>query len=321
MYNLSNIGRQWICRKLGMLYDSNSIFVKDEKAFNDRMDLLNPVYNIDKLVELYKNELNNFSLEIEYNDYLKESLIKLATDIKNKINIANSIIELLSRIKDKTCLNYFKKEKTFENALDSKAYLRIYFDYPMYEGFRYLCNGFSNVKSNAYDYIYSITNSKFLAYDSDISIVDNIDEYVSDAMLFISASLFSLLSPKLLNSKELKYIGKSEIIYISSYNKSVTQLNNIVELIRTNEILSFENANIELYNINQLATNNTINEKVSLIHESTSIRHKIIDCDEVTFLAYLRKQKGEHRSKYDNYFNYKGNLAKLQSNIKIDWIK
>lgn len=321
MNTLSKIGRTWICRKLKMNYSNESIFVKNRDAFVDRMTLLDTKYNITGMIKAYKEELDNFESEEEYDKFITNAFKCIKVDINKKIGEAN----LLNNIICKTC-NYHnildaKVGKEFNTIVNTDNYIRVYFEHPFYESFKYLLDGLHIIPNDVDQYIKDVTNSKFLAKESDINIfIDTYSEtynILRHNMLLLSYSLFSLISPAFINEKEVKLINETGVTYVTSANKPVKQLDTIVEAIKSNTAINLTNIAIEIFRLRHIIKESNIAIKENIAYTDNKEIMNATPYEEIQLLRYLR---GEQESKYDKYFEINGQVVKLQTKSNIYFI-
>lgn len=311
MKTLTDIGRKNICKRFGIV-DKDSIFIKDKDAFVDRMSLYNRIYNVQMLIDVYKDEMQEFETEEAYNEFLNNCTNKLVDTITELTYVAN----------DGECpycsgCMIEDEEKDFGEG----CFLRIYFRSPMFEGFRYMCSETVDIEDNIYDFIYNNTESRFLALARDLDLNDIKDTYVRDVIkrwcFELSSYMLNLISPMHLNAREIVHVGHSEVYFMASENKSASSLENIINTL-TKEENNIELVNIELYKSYALAEGNPIKRKVPIAGgDDESIG--LMNYDELTLINYLRKSSNEIPTKYDRYFNYKGAEACLGKDIKVRW--
>lgn len=321
MYSLSKLGRQEICKRIGITNDK-SIFVENKDAFIDRMELLNIMFNIQPCIDIYKEEMEEFKSEKDYIDFLNNGRKKLISNIEEMCIKEVKMLEAFLK-KNNTIKETVNREIEFTTQVNTNYKLRVYFDNPVYESIKYLMIGLIELPKNCKDYIYNITNSKYLAYMNDIDIHDiqneTVKNIINQASLELGLSIFSLISPEYVNTKEVTHIGKAEVSYVCSMNKSVTSINNIHSALINEKRLDLQNINIELYTLDNLANNNEIACKNIIAGGNNKGSYNIINYDTLSLIAYLRKLYGEPMTEYDRYFEYKGNEAKLTNNIEINW--
>lgn len=150
--DVSDFAKQLIINRLG---------IKDD--ITDDMTL-----DIDKYTKIYFEELEYFDSKEEYDDFLKEKVNAVNNDVVHKIAAACIIINTSgmklteSKPIDKHCI------------IEGKAYLRIFLTDALYDGLKYLTEALYPLPESAYDYIISITESKFLSSGAKIT------EFITD---------------------------------------------------------------------------------------------------------------------------------------------
>lgn len=320
MNSLSKTGRKWICKKLKMIDNDSSQFIKDKKAFCDRMSLLRVMYNIDKLVDTYNKELKTFDSEEEYNDFLEErvKLIKKKTEDAIKLGIMTE--HLICGNSDSNDINFFKVNNKYKE--EKGTLLRLYFEYPKYEGMKYLCEPVQKLEENVYDYIFNITNSRFLAEGSDIDLFisdSNVLNEINDSCLMLGITMFSLLSPKFINAKELVRIGDAEIVYSSSSNRSIKSIDSMVEYLNKTIPETFKNVSIELYNYDKLCENSNMHLKNVISSHNNKDLYNLANYSQYELIQYLRKIYNEPLSKYDSIVDIDNSQIKIIYSEELQW--
>lgn len=319
MYTLSKQGRQMICNRVGIT-DNKSIFINNEDAFNDRMDILDIMYNTGAIIKTYCKELASFESEKQYIKFLNECKSIISEDIKNKVTKCMLLIEALE---SKNLFNACKSKINFNKENNERAFLRIGFQSPLYEGLKYVCTGLYEIEENVHDYIYNLTQSEFLASvtDLDKSWIDKSTlQTLIQSSINLSLSMFDVLSPSIINKNELSRIGEAELIYTTSSHRSIQSLDKIYDALLSVNVLKTKNAEVELYKEVSLAKNASIQRKQLIYNTDKIDYYNVFNYDTPTLIAYLRNLYNQPMSKYDRYFEYKGNEAKLSRDIKIDWI-
>lgn len=321
METLSELGRTWICRKLKMNCSGDSIFIKDKNAFVDRMTLLNTKHNISGLVKSYKEELAKFESEEYYNEFLNEACENIKIDISKKTGAANLLNNILCKIYNYRNVLNTNVGKEFNTLVNTDNYIRIYFEYPFYESFKYLLAGLNDIPNDVDEYIKENTSSIFLSKESDIDIfLDNYSEtynVLKHNMLLISYSLFGLISPTFINEKEAKIINETGVTYVTSANKPIRQLDNIVEALKANNEINLTNVSIEIFTLKHILKDSNIVIKENIICRDNKEIINATPYEEIQLLRYLR---GEKESKYDKYFELNGQVVKLQTKSKLNLI-
>lgn len=317
MNNLSKKAREHICDMIG-IRDKESIFIKNADAFKDRIKVLREFSNSIKYIETYKEELKSFDSEEEYLKFLEEAKLSLYKDIEYRLRKADIISKLFGSSNDEHGTYKFK------TILNENCMLHIYFDSPLFEGLRYACVGLMEIEDTLSEYVYNITKSKFLALMKDINIEELKGQYIKNVLktytIHVGLLLFSVVSPSYINKKELSFIGESEVYFVSSENKSVDTVNKIIENLKNNEVMRFNNVRVSLYKAKQLANNSDIKIKDIIAGNVRNNNLNIYDYDTISLLRYLRKKYGEQPSEYDNYFEYRGIEVKLRKDFEVNWI-
>lgn len=320
METLSKLGRRQICKMVG-IKNPDSIFVRNKEAFIDRMNLYNIMYNVKHIVSVYKEELEQFSSEEEYVEFLENG----ATSIGKYIESCIQITEKLSRLMgcDYVCESINKsKELIIHEKTEDNCYLRIYFSNPIFNGFKLLHYDERMKNLSFSDFVQSYTHSKFLALYNDIQ-----PEWVSDETYKVllnqtnelSDIIADIVSPKFLNSKFVKHIGKADVIFESTENKSLKAVDNIVKEIRNFSELDFSDACVELFKYKSLASNNSICRKEIIGPKGRGL-YSIDKYSEYSLVRYLRKISEQQPTKYDNYIEIDGNEVKILKDRGINWV-
>ena len=303
-----------------MIDNESSVFIKNKQAFCDRMNLLRVMYNIDKLISIYNKELKTFDSEEEYNDFLEERLSLIKKNTESKIKLGMFTEHLVSDNSNSDNINFFKVNNKY--AEEKGTLLRLYFEYPKYEGMKYLCEPAQKLEENVYDYIFNITNSRFLAEGSDIDLFisdkDILNE-LNEQSLILGITMFSLLSPKFINAKELVRIGDAEIIYSSSSNRSIKSIDNMTEYLKETIPETFKNVNIELYNYDRLCKNSDIHLKNVIGADNSKDLYNITNYSPYELIQYLRKIYNEPLSKYDNIVDIDDNQINIMYSKELQW--
>lgn len=323
METLTELGRYQICKAIG-IKNPNSTFVKSKEAFIDRMNLYRLTHNIDKLVNAYKEELSKHDSEEEFIAKLDSDINKVYDTVKKEI-IKVETIDLMfgdsSVLKSLAATNEFN---VFLRDDDGECTLRLYFDSPVYEAFKFLVYGFYEYQSTYSDFVYNLTDNKFLAATNDLDL-DEFKEglYVSTLkaqMNALSSILVDIACPKYINKKNVKSMGKAEVLISSTVHKTVDSLDKLITAIRTIEGGSFENVCAELYTTEPLAKNNTITLKKLVFPNETKSKLNVINYDEYTLIKYLRKIRKEHKSDYDSILA-NGNIEmQVTQEKEIAWV-
>jgi hypothetical protein len=319
-------GRIELCRRFeitkGYKNDSRSIFVKNEEAFQSRIDVLDVMYNTYMITDIFEEEASHFESEKKYIEYLNTKRIALTHDIEGRIMLATVAI------KEASCGYLFETDVISDidkRNMVGKTLLRVGFDSPLYEGYKYLVDGLFDVPSNIHDYVLKITGSEYLASAKDLeldtlNLSKQAEIKIRQSMANVSLTLLDLLTPKAINKKELLDIGNSEAIYESSPNRSIKSIDTMYDMIVSDDCTEFENCKIELFNLKSLETDNNLMIKESVLNKNMDLQDKLEFTNQVYLVTYLRMLRDEKPSKYDKYFNFNGNEAKLTSNIELDLV-
>lgn len=316
MGTLSELGRTIICNRIG-ISDKNSIFIKNEEAFNDRISLLNVYYNIDNMIDAYIDELSHFDSEEEYIKYLKESEETLYTKLEIYINVADVIEQKFSKYND---ITHKIEVNTFKNVELGKYILRIYFDTPVYSSIEYLIRIHKQLPYDFNEYVYRTTGSKFIATLADLDINKfnkDTQKIIYKAMKVMSNSIMGLTSPKFINPRELISTGLAEVKYLTSPKRSIESLDAIVNNLRNHEVLQAKNVCIDIYKEYKPFENSDIICRKSISDNFSENAYNIEECDNLSLIYYFRKETNTNISEYDRYFEIDGHEAKLLSDIRL----
>lgn len=323
METLTEIGRYQICKAIG-IRNPNSIFVKSKEAFLDRMELYRLVYNIDELVDAYKTELKRHKSEDDFIAKIEQD-IRVIYDVVEKEIIKAEMLDtifgsgILSKALDATTeYNVFLRDES------NDCTLRLYFESPVYEAFKFLTLGTYNCQSTFGDFVYDLTDNKFLAATKDLDLVElSIPDYRNTLiaqMNIISSILVDIVCPKYINRKHVKYLKGAEVLISSTVNKTVDSLNKIATEISNADGCSFENVCIELFTVSDLDVNSSISLKKCIVPNEINSKLNIIKNDEYTFIKYLRKIRGEQESEYDNILANGYMEMQVTQGIDIAWV-
>lgn len=327
MKTLSKIGRKWICWMVGIT-DINSIFIENQEAFLDRMNLLSEIYDMQLLTDIYKEELSNYNNEEEYNAYLISRLQYLNTLIEDTVSKACAQMQELgisvTQYQQNEIITSLNETMEIESG---SSILRIYSSQPIYDGFRYLVGEMTDIElpSTINCFVCKHTKSKYLKQLFDLRLEDfsnNTAKILETSMKNISMSIFSLISPRSISTRQIMHIGKTEVYYNIINSLNIRTIDNMINTLRNVEELPFEEINMQLFNVINASNNSRILAK-DLIYANESesaVDSPFIECDEPSFIAYLRHIKSEEPSEYDKYFMYKGNEVKMNSKFVVDWI-
>ena len=324
METLTELGRHQICRMIG-IKNENSIFVKSKEAFIDRMNLYRIIYDIDKLIDTYKLELSKYESEEVFIRKIEDDIRTVYNTIEKEM-IKTELIEHIFGHNDIENALYATDEyNVFFRDNKNECTLRIYFDSPLYEAFKYAVYSIYNCQSTFHDFVYELTENSFLALAKDLSF----DGFSNDAfrnslraqMNLVSKILIDIICPKYLNTKNIKYFKECEVQLSSTVNKTAESLDKIVTEIREASGCSFENANAELFTTTTLANNNGITLKNLILPNENTNKHNVFNYDEYTLIRYLRRLRGEPQSLFDSYLS-NGNIEMIVSqDSDISWIE
>lgn len=322
METLTELGRYQICKAIG-IKNPNSIFVKSKEAFIDRMNLYRLTHSVDKLVNAYKEELANHDSEEDFISKLNKDTELLYDSVKRdiiKVETADLIFgdsKLLKALAATSEYNVYLRDD------ENECTLRLYFESPVFEAFKFIVHCFYEY-TTFNEYVYSITNNKFLAATRDLDLDElNDNLYVSTLkaqMNLISNILIDIACPKYINSKNIKNMGNAEVQVSSTVHKTVESLDKLVTALRTADGCTFENVCVELFTTKALAKNNTITLKKLIFPNESNSKLNVMNFDEYTFIKYMRKIRKEHNSKYDNILANGYSEMKVTQENKIDWL-
>lgn len=310
--------RKLMLMKLRMRDSDDSIFVKDAKAFEDRMTLLNMTHNTFELLSIMQEEIEEYNKKsdkrISYYQYIQKQLKVIDTYINTVEHLGAQMCSGLSGIEKVNDIKTW--DDVFETTPihDGKARLRLHVKYPYFEA---LANLFKPLElyETPYDFIYELTESKFLAYDTDIDIfIKNkatLKKIEKEALL-IGAALYARVSPYLIDSKALVKIGLGEVILASPKNRSAESLDNIDKYLKTNSSRFFQNVDIELYKEKERVDGSIIKENIFGVEQDS----QIIKCNPLYMNRLLRELCNLPESNYDDYFEIDKNIVKIETPLK-----
>lgn len=323
METLTELGRHQICKMIG-IKNPNSIFVKSKEAFLDRMNLYRTVYDIDKLVNTYKEELKKCGSEEEFIMKIMNDEKIVYDTVEREMLKAEALDIILGSGHVADALYATDEYSVFLRDSKSECTLRIYFESPLYEAFKFAVYGLYDCSNTLYDFVYKLTSNKFLASANDLNINGFSDDIFKNSlraqMNLMSKVIIDIICPKYLNGKNVKYIKCAEVQLSSTVNKTVESLDKIIKEIRNADGCGFENANAELFTTTALAKNNSITLKNLIIPNGKSDKRNVFNYDEYTLIRYLRKIRGEHKSKYDDYLSNGEIELKVTQDTEIAWI-
>lgn len=292
----SKLQRKWVGALVG--FNESSVFVNNAEAFDDRAELFNVKYNIDKLIEQYNSEMSSFESERDYDEYLKNCIEILRYDIENKINICKNLILSVKLIRFDAYDKRIEQLGKIGQARTGEIETRVDFESPVYETIKYICNGMFTFPMYLRDYILDATNSKFLSNMLDIGLEgigisqDNV-KYIQYSMKELSMYMYGLLHKDF----KLKRIGNSEITLYRGNNPSVLCSSIIHDIL---EKAGIQNVAVETYEIKENAGRQIKSSKLNDVYDLVE------DDDPLDSIKYLREIRGEQLSKYDGYFNCYG---------------
>ena len=292
----SKLQRKWIGALIG--FNESSIFVNNVEAFNDRTKLFNVKYNMNKLIEQYNSEMSSFESERDYDEYLKNCIEILRYDIESKINICKNLILSIKLIRFDAYDKRIEQLEKIGQARTGEIETRVYFESPVYEAIKYICNGMFTFPMYLRDYILDATNSKFLSNMLDIGLEgigvsqDNV-KYIQYSMKELSMYMYGLIHKDF----KLKRIGNSEITLCRGNNPSVLCSSIIYDIL---EKAGIQNVDVETYEIKENAGRQIKSSKLNDVYDLVQ------DNDPLDNIKYLREIRGEQLSKYDGYFNCYG---------------
>lgn len=281
-----------------MGFNENSVFVNNAEAFNDRAELLNVKYNTDKLIEQYNSEMSNFESERDYDKYLENCIEILRYDIESKISICKNLILSVKLIRFDA---YDKRIEQLENIGKTRigeTETRVYFESPVYETIKYICNGMFTFHKYLRDYVLDETGSKFLSNMSDISLErlgvrqDNV-KYIQYSMKELSMYMYGLIH----RDFKLKRIGNSEITLYRGNHPLILCSSIIYDIL---EKAGIQNVVVDTYEIKENVGRKVKSSKLNDVYDLVK------DDDPLDSIKYLREIRGEQLSKYDGYFNCYG---------------
>ena len=310
--------RKLMLMKLGMRDSDDSIFVKDAEAFEDRMNLLNMTHNTFALLSVLQEEIEEYNKSSDkkasYYQYIQKQLKVIDTYINTVEHLGTQMCSGLSGIEK------INDIKTWDDAFettpthDGKARLRLYVKYPYFEALASLFKPLE-LYETPYDFIYELTDSKFLAYDTDIDIFikskTTLRKIEKEALL-IGAALYARVSPYLIDSKALVRIGLGEVVLASPKNRSAESLDNIDKHLKDNRTRFFQNVDIELYKENKREDGSILKENIFGVEES----NQILKCNPLYMNRLLRELGNLPESKYDDYFEIDKNIVKIETPLK-----
>lgn len=281
-----------------MGFNENSVFVNNAEAFNDRAELLNVKYNTDKLIEQYNSEMSNFESERDYDKYLENCIEILRYDIESKISICKNLILSVKLIRFDAYDKRIEQLEKIGKTRIGETETRVYFESPVYETIKYICNGMFTFHKYLRDYVLDETGSKFLSNMSDISLErlgvrqDNV-KYIQYSMKELSMYMYGLIH----RDFKLKRIGNSEITLYRGNHPLILCSSIIYDIL---EKAGIQNVVVDTYEIKENVGRKVKSSKLNDVYDLVK------DDDPLDSIKYLRKIRGEQLSKYDGYFNCYG---------------
>lgn len=292
----SRTQRKWIGDLMG--FNENSVFVNNAEAFNDRAELFNVKYNTDKLIEQYNSEMSNFESERDYDKYLENCIEILRYDIESKISICKNLILSVKLIRFDAYDKRIEQLEKIGKTRIGETETRVYFESPVYETIKYICNGMFTFYKYLRDYVLDATGSKFLSNMSDLSLErlgvrqDNI-KYIQYSMKELSMYMYGLIH----RDFKLKRIGNSEITLYRGNHPSILCSSIIYDIL---EKAGIQNVVVDTYEIKENVGRKVKSSKLNDVYDLVK------DDDPLDSIKYLREIRGEQLSKYDGYFNCYG---------------
>ena len=292
----SRTQRKWIGALMG--FNENSVFVNNAEAFNDRAELFNVKYNTDKLIQQYNSEMSNFESERDYDKYLENCIEILRYDIESKISICKNLILSVKLIRFDAYDKRIEQLEKIGKTRIGETETRVYFESPVYETIKYICNGMFTFHKYLRDYVLDATGSKFLSNMSDLSLErlgvrqDNV-KYIQYSMKELSMYMYGLIH----RDFKLKRIGNSEITLYRGNHPSILCSSIIYDIL---EKAGIQNVVVDTYEIKENVGRKVKSSKLNDVYDLVK------DDDPLDSIKYLREIRGEQLSKYDGYFNCYG---------------
>lgn len=292
----SRTQRKWIGALMG--FNENSVFVNNAEAFNDRAELFNVKYNTDKLIEQYNSEMSNFESERDYDKYLENCIEILRYDIESKISICKNLILSVKLIRFDAYDKRIEQLEKIGKTRIGETETRVYFESPVYETIKYICNGMFTFHKYLRDYVLDATGSKFLSNMSDLSLErlgvrqDSV-KYIQYSMKELSMYMYGLIH----RDFKLKRIGNSEITLYRGNHPSILCSSIIYDIL---EKAGIQNVVVDTYEIKENVGRKVKSSKLNDVYDLVK------DDDPLDSIKYLREIRGEQLSKYDGYFNCYG---------------
>lgn len=323
METLTELGRHQICKAIGIM-NPNSTFVKSKEAFIDRMNLYRLTYNIDELVEAYKEELSKCKSEENLIKKITKDKNKIYNTVKREIVKAENIDIIFGNRNIARALDATTEYNVFLRDEYSECTLRIYFESPIYEAFKFLVLGFYECKSTFREFVLELTNNKFIAATKDL-VLEEISEIsirntIQAQLNLISNVIVDIVCPKCINSKNVKFIKGAEVKVSSTVNKTTESLDRLVDEIRNADGCTFENVCVELFTLKYLSKNTDISLKKLILPNEEYSKLNVVNYDEYTLIRYLRKIRGEQESIYDSILANGYKELQVTHGLDIAWL-
>lgn len=316
METLTELGRHEICKRFG-IQNKDSRLVVDRVAFIDRMTLLNVMFNTQKIIDVYKEEMRQFGSEEEYIEFLnKRQRVMydfITVVLRTMINNWTSYIDKLG---DTT--NYSKHRLS-----DDICSVKISIPCPVYESVRFLIQEAHINHNSIKEFVLYLTGSEFLATIDDLDINmfkdKNVVRLIEVQQLALSNIMHNLVCPKYINHKSILDIEKTYIRFESTENKTAESIQRLYDMLTNNEVYSMSEVSIELYNTKQLASNSNMYMKKSLLPNHGIDAYNIEGYSELELLRYLRNIYKQPISEVDNIIQVNGSEALITSENKVAW--
>lgn len=320
--NLTEHGRAYICKMVG-INDKNSIFIKNNEAFNDRMELLNTVYDIEEMIADYEKEVNeSWTIEDTYINYLEGSEKLVYAELTK---IIDRVWEKMHA--DKIDANRVEIHYNQERYLykDGDCILNIELRHPIFDAIMLSSVSMldmDELKVGMHEYTKRITHSSFLSKWLKLDIQKFKKEEtifrVKTLMQVTSDTLCKILQDRFLNSNEMVYCGRSKVTFYCSERKSIKAIEDILDALNQDW---FKSSVVEIIKVEDLTTNSNIKKLNVLVSNSDNSKPRFIDYDNIELIECLRNYTSEPKSEYDSYVEIYGVEAKLNGQPKINWIK
>lgn len=211
---------------------------------------------LDKYASLYFEELEGYESEDAYDTFLKDKITAVETDVRHKLAVVYTILKS-NGIK----ISDAPKPINIKQLEKGKTYLRIVISDPLYEGFKYLVQSLYNLPTSSYEYIISVTNSKFLSLDSKLNefITDKNIKYILTRDALKTAHIaITFLCPSHINENQLVFLNYSDIIFRMTKNITLEHLTEIYNSLVYNDLIQLNGFSIELLEITEINEDGTI---------------------------------------------------------------